>query len=142
MNWENTIWQEIGQVSLGGIIVDMLEIRPDGTLAIATQGGGIYSGKIEGIGSVDDQQSLASRIYPNPSSGDINLAIRNKDIGKLELNIYDITGNIIFRNIYNKINEEKTIKIDLDYLQAGTYLYRFTINNKASSGRFVIADGE
>ena len=60
-------------------------------------------------------------LYPNPSSGEFTVIIEGNEIsGNLE--IYDLSGRLI-TSIVN--NNEKILKINLSYLESGSYLIRF-----------------
>lgn len=68
-------------------------------------------------------------IYPNPSSGIVNLNSK-KDIKRIE--IYNLTGNLVSKsNLYSR----EVVILNLSHLQQGVYLIHvhFTDGNTASS---------
>lgn len=61
------------------------------------------------------------KIYPSPSDGLINIKI-NQFVGKVNLEILDINGRIIYTSLNNDFSQEKTI--DLSKLQSGIYIVK------------------
>ncbi len=69
-----------------------------------------------------------SRVYPNPTSG--NLTIRMNDLKYINLDLYviDIKGSIVIHStVYN---EENQIKLDLSALNSGSYILLFKYHGR------------
>ncbi|MEM6767111.1 MAG: T9SS type A sorting domain-containing protein [Bacteroidota bacterium] len=48
LNGMNTVWEQVGENSLGNVVVDMIEVRPvDGTVTVGTHGNGVYQAQVE-----------------------------------------------------------------------------------------------
>jgi hypothetical protein len=73
-------------------------------------------------------------VYPNPSTGKIHIAI-NKKIPGLTINIYDISGNLIYSKGDNEINSALDIK-----LKSGIYLAEFSANNTIEIKKIIIQE--
>lgn len=71
-------------------------------------------------------------MYPNPSSGIINITLKNHV--KFVLNIYNSQGENIYSNKFNSSRE----KIDLSKFFAGNYYVQFLFNNKKIERKIVI----
>ncbi|MFH1050750.1 MAG: T9SS type A sorting domain-containing protein [bacterium] len=127
-----TVWVKEGANSIGNIIVDMVEARElDGTVAVATQGAGIFTTKVVYSGIHDKKNDNYSfsleQNFPNhaKTSTQIKFSISNDEF--INIKLYDINGNEI-RTIeegYFKsgIHEVKINTIDL---VPGAYFYCLT----------------
>jgi extracellular elastinolytic metalloproteinase len=61
------------------------------------------------------------RIYPNPSNGLVNVRI-NQFVGKVNFEVVDLDGRIVFKTTEANFNIEKAI--DLNHLQKGMYILK------------------
>ena len=70
--------------------------------------------------------------FPNPSEGNIDLAIRGKIYGELKLTLLDALGRqIVFRQLGKKINPVLQVKENLSHLAPG--IYYLTISSEKES---------
>ena len=72
-----------------------------------------------------DKQNLI-RVFPNPSNGTINVRI-NQFIGKINIQLVDLNGRIVYNLNEDNFNIEKAININ--NMQSGIYLLKLTGNN-------------
>lgn len=97
------------------------------------------SGENEGVSGIQDQvedftlpptcvagvndifNEKAVRVYPNPTSGQLNIAISNYS-GKLSIQVYDLNGRKVYSQEVNDFNAESAI--NLSNLQAGMYMVK------------------
>jgi hypothetical protein len=71
----------------------------------------------EGTGSVENNTIFKNlKIYPNPSTGLVNI----ENASGMEINIYDISGNIVYVN--KNLNQNN--QIDLSSLSQGIYMVK------------------
>lgn len=63
----------------------------------------------------------AIRVYPNPSKGQVTIHI-NQFVGKVNLQVVDINGRVVFTAKETDFNTEKTI--NLSHLQTGMYVLK------------------
>ncbi|MEO8515407.1 MAG: T9SS-dependent M36 family metallopeptidase [Flavobacterium sp.] len=61
------------------------------------------------------------KIYPNPSNGEINIKI-NQFTGKVNLQVVDLNGRLVYSLNNTDFNVEKTI--NLNHLQSGMYIVK------------------
>lgn len=135
---DQTIWTEIAPEIIGDLIVDMVDVRPDGRAAIATQGGGVFSGKFDSESGVDDNLTvISSSAYPNPSFGPISIDLESEAIGIGTLEVFDASGSIVLTTGFEKVSDRETIEIDLSEFASGVYYFRATIGENASAGKIV-----
>lgn len=78
-------------------------------------------------------------IYPNPSNGRFTINIEASKTEKYRLEVYDIEGKLVSKNIYsvdkdNILNEE----IDLSNLDKGSYVAIFTTDEFQTSKSIII----
>jgi hypothetical protein len=125
-----TQWFREGANSFGVILVDNIESRElDGLVAIATQGYGVFSTKLDfsgaGENAISSENAYLDQNHPNPAKNSTTFSFTNPSAGNVKLSIYDILGEEIdvvankemlpgkYRFIYNteKINR-------------GSYFYR------------------
>jgi len=72
-----------------------------------------------------------ARLYPNPSSGQLNLSLDVKNPGKLNLVVYDIRGARVYGEEFtlNQIGEGK-LSLDLGDLLPGSYFVRLQMGEQ------------
>tara|TARA_B100000809_G_scaffold93254_1_gene91877 strand:+ start:1279 stop:2409 length:1131 start_codon:yes stop_codon:yes gene_type:complete len=85
-----------------------------------------------GINSIIKREEV--KLYPNPTEGVFIISINNQNFSNTLLEIYDVTGQLIFNK---KLNKQST-KIDLSKQSTGLYFYRLTNDLNTYSGKLVI----
>ena len=86
--------------------------------------------------SVPDVQYLAKlTLYPDPAKEVINLTASQGLYGNSELYIYDVTGRIVLQESITISTD--IFPVDINSLQAGTYLLKVTNNKGSVVNRFV-----
>jgi WD40 repeat protein len=87
--------------------------------------------------NLDDINNIS--IFPNPSSGQVNIKLASTDYGIFRIMIYDILGNYIYTNEFEKLVNEASFNIDLTGSGTGTYFYKIIGPNVVvSTGKFFI----
>lgn len=124
-----TLWVQEATTLIGNMLVDMIEAREsDGTLVVATQGGGIFSTKVVYTSVPEIKEAeyafALEQNYPNPVK---NTTTFNFSLGKncfVDLTLYDINGKEMQKigNGYYSMGKHKVL-IDAESLSAGTYFY-------------------
>ncbi|MBK8845634.1 MAG: hypothetical protein IPO27_03350 [Bacteroidetes bacterium] len=71
-------------------------------------------------GISDPQLPLVTKIYPQPTSGMLNIDMA-KLTGNTTLRLYNSLGAIVFTNNYNAAHADKTIQVDVANMRAGWY---------------------
>lgn len=72
------------------------------------------------------QNQNAIRVYPNPTRGQLNIAVNNYS-GKLSIQVYDLNGRRVYAQEVNDFNAESAI--NLNSLQTGMYLVKVNGEN-------------
>jgi hypothetical protein len=78
-------------------------------------------------------------IYPNPSNGKFTVSIEANKSEKYRLEIYNLDGEIVSKNIYS-VNEDKVVneEIDLSNLNKGNYIAIFSTDEFSTSKSIII----
>ena len=86
------------------------------------------------LGITESQQENNFQIFPNPTSGIINLGFGIKDLGLAELNVYNVLGEKVYEQ---KIIEQVT-EINLSLQANGIYFVRLRNNEQTVTRKIVI----
>ena len=84
---------------IGNIVVDMLKVREDGTVAIGTHGNGIYSAQFDVLTAIQKKtisDNINAKIYPNPSNGIFTIEIQDEKPSDYLIVIYNMKGQPIY----------------------------------------------
>ncbi|PCJ82338.1 MAG: hypothetical protein COA49_02240 [Bacteroidetes bacterium] len=87
------------------------------------------------IDSVNTISPLAVGLYPNPTSGIINLVL-NKTSGDAVVTIYDMQGQTVFTA--NNSNSSTSLVLDLSYLKNGAYTVVVQSSTGVATSRVII----
>lgn len=86
-------------------------------------------------------EELAMFISPNPSHGILSLHIKEaKTSFKSRIEIYDLSGKRVYREVVNVDSGSSSHSFDLQTLEAGTYILNLTAENSSKSLHFIIGD--
>ena len=121
-----------------GILVGMaLENGADGSAA--RQDGFTINVQNPLVMGVNDASLLSqAAIWPNPSSGDLNLAMISLADGLIDISIHDVSGRLVLRESRAIATGRNQHSLDARALPAGVYTLRASdANGKAISLRFV-----
>lgn len=86
---------------------------------------------------VEDNLSSSFKVFPNPSNGSFTIQSDRLNSDKVNVQVYDIQGRVIFDNSFNgngKLNEN----IKLNNAQAGVYLLSVTNGDTREVKRIVV----
>jgi PKD repeat protein/pimeloyl-ACP methyl ester carboxylesterase len=76
--------------------------------------------------------------YPNPNHGQFELQIENQAIGEIKLNVYNIFGQLVWQDYWQKRTDKITQTIDLKSVTTGSYLLRIECNQKIEYFKFIV----
>lgn len=94
----STVWALEGATTMGNLVVNMIVSRPyDGSIVVATHGGGIFSNKIFTPASVSNVANGIGnvKVYPNPFQNNVQIEVADAEAGKVSVEIVDISGRIV-----------------------------------------------
>ena len=70
-------------------------------------------------------------VYPNPSSGDFNIAINNDVVAEFNIDVFDVTGRIIYSSM-QIFSGNKTLNIPAEEFKSGLYFLRIQKDSASS----------
>ena len=84
----------------------------------------------------EEESQTDFEIYPNPSHGHLRYTIKSKRVGELNIRIFDILGQQIYKFSSTKYNYENSNNIYLGFLASGTYIISAEINGLFVNKKF------
>ncbi|WP_079240611.1 reprolysin-like metallopeptidase [Chryseobacterium indologenes] len=75
-------------------------------------------------------------VYPNPSKGLLNVKFTNSN-EVYDITVYDVSGKLVFTQVNNKLNHDKTGTFDLSHLVTGDYLIKVKSKNTEKTIKWV-----
>ncbi len=90
--------------------------------------------------SVDEitDKSEGYTIYPNPNNGKFNIEFSNGMSSDLEITVLNITGQQVYREKVNNVSLSTKKEINLQHLQAGTYVVILINDRSISQEKLII----
>jgi hypothetical protein len=88
---------------------------------------------IEEIGS-----SMATSIYPNPTSGLLNISVKNSNSNQLQVRIFDITGTVVYSSADRISNAGYAKQINLEGLAKGIYTIQLTAGTDMITQKLIL----
>ncbi|MCF8299338.1 MAG: T9SS type A sorting domain-containing protein [Saprospiraceae bacterium] len=90
--------------------------------------------------SVKDNQLIITKnqplLYPNPVSDNFNLRFEENQNGKLQMEIYNVSGQLVMKHQISDF--EKEYQVNIDKLSSGIYLVKLASDNQTVySGKFI-----
>ncbi len=79
------------------------------------------------------------QLYPNPSTGLIQVSYFSESDGKIDLRIYDLMGRAVYVENNNVRSGNSEIQLDLGHLAPGIYMVEIMAGTTKDTGRIVIS---
>jgi hypothetical protein len=76
-------------------------------------------------------------IYPNPSHGEVNIAVNGPNAGDIKVRVFDLIGNEILQNDLN-VNDKTSISFDFANYAKGVYLVQLSSGSDIVTKKIVI----
>ncbi|WP_370103819.1 GEVED domain-containing protein [Winogradskyella sp.] len=87
--------------------------------------------------SVDDDNLDSLSIYPNPNNGTFNIGFNPKSGEDISINVYDISGRIIYNKTYNSVSRFDEV-VSLNNAQSGVYLLNISDGSNKVTKKIVV----
>ena len=78
-------------------------------------------------GDIELEIDKEMKVYPNPTSGRLNINLKNKVNGDLHLDVFTINGKKIFNTTFSESVPEFSGEVDFSEQEKGTYLLRLNL---------------
>jgi hypothetical protein len=90
--------------------------------------------------SVDEFEALSDlRLFPNPTQGIVNLSLTQQNKGDLLIEIIDLSGRVVLKQIFNNHQGAFNHSFDLNTLSSGMYQLRLRSPDGTAIRSFVIS---
>lgn len=86
-------------------------------------------------GSGDDKTLL---VYPNPSTGIIQVSINGLEGRKVEIQVLNVIGTVMYRETVSELNERFTKTLDLSKFANGLYYVKIESDKASQMCKLVI----
>ncbi len=96
-----------------------------GEIYIGTFGNAIYkTGHFVGIPEIGENKNNDNQlfVYPNPATNQASIEYTANKMGKVQVEVYDVTGKMVMRQVYTVNATENTLDLNVDNLNNGMYL--------------------
>lgn len=115
--------------------------RP-GEIYLGTFGRGIwrttqYLGTNNNTGTPGGQFKTKLRTYPNPTRDNTTLAFELAQSGKVEVQVYSITGRLVWSKSMQMSDGSQEISIEGSDLPTGTYIVKFSSGKQTDTAKFI-----
>jgi agmatine deiminase len=91
-----------------------------------------------GITEIVSDPEMSFFTYPNPSKGDFILFLKSNYSGNASMNIYSITGNLVYTEDFDLENGNSMKKIITENLTQGVYIIEVKTNSDVLTKQLVI----
>jgi len=94
------------------------------------------------VGNVEKLENAAFNfglVYPNPAQNELNLPYTLKKSAQVKINIYDLTGRLVFEQpVQMQAEGNQLMMLPIDQLRSGVYFVELTANGHNSRRKFVV----
>ncbi len=119
--------------------VGEIVIGPNATARLAALNDGREVEATENANTAEEQVAIATNVFPNPFTQELNIQYTVGSKEKVDLEVYDITGHFIASLVKQELQEtgqyQKTF--DAGGLPPGIYVYRLRIGEKYVRGKLI-----
>jgi hypothetical protein len=91
---------------------------------------------VTGTASVEDVGFFNFNLFPNPVVNVVNIKFENIINDPIKIEIYDVVGKLIFKNI-EYLTDENKLSIDISNLNRGVYILKVYSENVVSLKKFI-----
>lgn len=88
---------------------------------------------------IDENTATAqATVYPNPTTGLLNIVFKNSNSNQLLITVFDVLGNVVFNAIDYKINTDYNKQINLEGLAEGIYTIQLSAGSDVITKKLII----
>src|SRR5690606_27523339 len=96
-----------------------------------------YTINVEAELSIQEFGFANFNVFPNPNQGEFNIKLNSASTSKINVEVYDVSGRMIYQNLYEKggdFNETILLK----NAQSGIYLLRVSDGLRRATKKIVV----
>ncbi len=86
----------------------------------------------------DITKNIEFTIYPNPTSGLVNIQLNTSLVQNTTMKIYDLIGKLVFERNTFENNQNQNYSLNLNHLTSGIYLLSVQINDRTTTKKLII----
>ncbi|WP_417876209.1 S8 family serine peptidase [Winogradskyella sediminis] len=100
----------------------------------------IVTGNNITLGTSDNSLSNSLVVYPNPNKGEFTISFDSSlsDNSDVNVDIYDVSGRLVYKNIFTNNTVRFNETISLDNVASGVYIANISQGNKMTSQKIII----
>jgi hypothetical protein len=132
-----TVWKQESPDLIGSSVVPFVDVRPsDGLVVAATHGIGMFSANFTApsVGSHTPISTPNLRVYPNPSSSEINFDVQEWPSQVLDIQLFDQQGRLVQQQHWG-IGDVHRLSVAA--LPNGVYFYEVRGRNGVKRGKII-----
>ncbi len=92
-----------------------------------------------GVETIPSESDAQASVYPNPTTGNLNLLYSNFELGMLKYKIVDVTGRVLIENQIEVTENEGSSLIDCNKLNTGLYMLVLQSGSEIRQIKFEVA---
>jgi hypothetical protein len=94
--------------------------------------------QVKGPSNIEDINTLAARVYPNPTEDMINIEIGNTGEQETVIELVSVTGTVIYRKEYRNSQDHFAGQIDVSGYARGMYFVRIRQSGAVYNGKIIV----
>lgn len=127
-----------------GATTQTITVTADGTYSVTVTSSSGCTSTDEVTVSIEpnavNDKTLAGKLnlFPNPTSGWVNLAFSEFEVGSYTVGVYDVTGRLLLSQDLDIQAAAQTAQLDLNHFSKGTYLVKISSEKGVMARRVVV----
>ena len=124
---------------LANVRIDMLQLRDaDNTVLAGTHGRGLYTTTYNYYNpttQTPERQIAELNIYPNPTTGKVNIYHKINENKTVNIDVYNVSS-VLVRSFQQRLSDNKG-SIDISDLASGNYILKLRAENTVKVGKII-----
>ena len=88
--------------------------------------------------SVNDYEFEGFALFPNPNNGSFTVNLNSISQNPVTLEVFDIRGRSIYRNVYNNVSGQFSEEVNLNNVKSGMYLVNVTDGQRKVTKKIIV----
>ncbi len=105
---------------------------------VDTNGCEVSSAPVNLSVSVKEMDNVNLNLFPNPNKGTFTLSIGNYQDQDLRIDMYDLSGRLVYNQLVKEVQQEMQFSFDVSTLSDGMYMLKLSSGNSSKTLRFTV----